>query len=154
VGFGTEVFKMKEFLISFLMQFIPMQYIWIVLGIFVIVLISLIYFLSKYIKYHIILAVLIVVFVLGYAHFEIEKVKKDCQYNTKVLAEELIRMDNESNKVTERIVIKYKEKIKIIKERDNTIAESVKKQITDKENSECKIPKSFIDLHNNFIQKR
>jgi hypothetical protein len=64
------------------------------------------------------------------------------------LQAEIDRKNSESEKVTEKIVTEYVEKIKVVKEKGNVIVKEVPKYITKESDDKCTIPKSFIVLHN------
>lgn len=60
---------------------------------------------------------------------------------------EMDRKDAESAVVTEKIVTKYVEKVKVVKEKGDVIVKKVPEFITVKSDAECVIPKSFVLLH-------
>ena len=64
------------------------------------------------------------------------------------LQAEIDRKNSDSEKVTEKIVTEYVEKIKVVKEKGNVIVKEVPKYITKESDDKCTIPKSFIVLHN------
>ena len=61
--------------------------------------------------------------------------------------EEIARIEKESHQVTEKIVIQYKEKIKVVKEKGDVIIKKVPEYITKESDNNCTIPKSFVVLH-------
>lgn len=52
-----------------------------------------------------------------------------------------------SAQVTQKIVTKYVDKVKIVKEKGDVIIREVPKYISEKSDTECVIPKSFVMLH-------
>jgi hypothetical protein len=64
------------------------------------------------------------------------------------LQAEIDKKNNESAKVTEKIVTEYVTKTKVIKEKGDVIVKEVPKYITKESDDKCTIPKSFIVLHN------
>lgn len=61
--------------------------------------------------------------------------------------EEIARIEKESQKVTEKIVVEYKEKIKVVKEKGDVIIQKVPEYITKESDTKCVIPNSFVVLH-------
>lgn len=63
------------------------------------------------------------------------------------LQAEIDRKNAVSAEVSEKIVTKYVEKVKFVKEKGDVIVKKVPEYITVKSDSECVIPKSFVLLH-------
>lgn len=63
------------------------------------------------------------------------------------LQAEIDKKDAVSAQVTEKIVTQYVNKVKIIKEKGDVVIKEVPKYITEKSDSECTIPNSYIVLH-------
>lgn len=61
--------------------------------------------------------------------------------------EEIARIEKESAKVTEKIVVEYKEKVKVVKEKGDVIVQKVPEYITKESDAQCVIPNSFVVLH-------
>ena len=61
--------------------------------------------------------------------------------------EEIARIEQESQQVTEKVVIQYKEKIKVVKEKGDVIIKKVPEYVTKESDNNCTIPKSFVVLH-------
>lgn len=61
--------------------------------------------------------------------------------------EEIARIEKESQQVTEKIVVEYKEKIKVVKEKGDVIIQKVPEYITKESDTKCVIPNSFVVLH-------
>lgn len=61
--------------------------------------------------------------------------------------EEIARIEKESQQVTEKVVIQYKEKIKVVKEKGDVIIKKVPEYVTKESDNNCTIPKSFVVLH-------
>lgn len=61
--------------------------------------------------------------------------------------EEIARLEKQSGVVTEKVVIQYKEKVKIVKEKGNVIIRKVPEYITRESDAKCIIPNSFVVLH-------
>lgn len=61
--------------------------------------------------------------------------------------EEIARIEKESQKVTEKIVVEYKEKVKVVKEKGDVIIQKVPEYITKESDTKCVIPNSFVVLH-------
>lgn len=61
---------------------------------------------------------------------------------------EIARLDKESGKVTTQIETKYVDRVKTITKKGETRIEYVDRWITNKDNDDCKLPDSFISLHN------
>ena len=63
------------------------------------------------------------------------------------LQAEIDKKDAVSVQVTEKIVTRYVDRVKIIKEKGNVIIKEVPKYITEKSDAECIIPQSYVVLH-------
>ena len=61
--------------------------------------------------------------------------------------EEIARIEKESQQVTEKIVVEYKEKIKVVKEKGDVIIQKVPEYITKESDTKCVVPNSFVVLH-------
>ena len=61
--------------------------------------------------------------------------------------EEIARIEKESQKVTEKIVVEYKEKVKVVKEKGDVIIQKVPEYITKESDTKCVVPNSFVMLH-------
>ena len=61
--------------------------------------------------------------------------------------EEIARIEKESQQVTEKIVVKYKEKVKVVKEKGDVIIQKVPEYITKESDTKCIVPNSFVVLH-------
>lgn len=61
--------------------------------------------------------------------------------------EEMARIEKESQQVTEKIVVEYKEKIKVVKEKGDVIIQKVPEYITKESDTKCVVPNSFVVLH-------
>jgi len=60
---------------------------------------------------------------------------------------ELAKKDTASAEVTTKIITKYVDKVKVVKEKGDVIIKEIPKYITEKSDAECNIPKSFVVLH-------
>ena len=61
--------------------------------------------------------------------------------------EEIARIEKESQQVTEKIVVEYKEKVKVVKEKGDVIIQKVPEYITKESDTKCVVPNSFVVLH-------
>ena len=61
--------------------------------------------------------------------------------------EEIARIEKQSQQVTEKIVVEYREKIKVVKEKGDVIIKKVPEYITKESDAQCVIPNSFVLLH-------
>ena len=61
--------------------------------------------------------------------------------------EEIARIEKESQQVTEKIVVQYKEKVKVVKEKGDVIIQKVPEYITKESDTKCIVPNSFVVLH-------
>ena len=57
-------------------------------------------------------------------------------------------------KVTEKVVTKYVDRIKIVKEKGDTIVQYIPQYITSEDNSNCTVPVGFTRLWNSAIQNQ
>jgi hypothetical protein len=135
-------------MVNLILSWIPQQYIYIAVVFFVLLLITIFYVLSRLIRPYILLCTFITVGTILFANYKITKLVNECQYNIKTVTEQLLQLENKSTEVTERIVVKYKDRIKYIQQKQKEIKADIKQNITEKEDNECKIPESFIELHN------
>lgn len=67
---------------------------------------------------------------------------------------EIARIEKESKQATEKIVVKYKEKIKIVKEKGNVIVQKVPEYITKESDTQCVVPNSFVMLHDSAAKNQ
>ena len=135
-------------MVNFILSFIPQQYL-IIVGVFLfLLLVCIFYVLSRFIKWYILLCILITVGTILFADYRIGKIIKDCQYNMKSVTEQLMELDNKSNQITEKIVVQYKDRIKYITKKEIQIKNEIKEKITEQDDKDCKIPDAFIELHN------
>lgn len=65
----------------------------------------------------------------------------------RIQQEEIARLQAQSEVVTEKVVTKYIERVKVVKEKQNAIIKEVPKYITKEADANCTIPKSFVVLH-------
>lgn len=75
-------------------------------------------------------------------------VEMEWRQKARELQAEIDRKDAVSAEVTEKIVTKYVDKVKIVKEKGNVIVKEIPKYITKESDANCVIPNSFIVLHN------
>lgn len=61
--------------------------------------------------------------------------------------EEIAKLEAASHEVTEKVVIQYKQKVKVVKEKGDVIIQKVPEYITKESDSKCVIPNSFVVLH-------
>lgn len=61
--------------------------------------------------------------------------------------QEVARIEKESKAATEKIVIQYKEKIVVVKEKGNVIIQKVPEYITKESDAKCDVPNGFVVLH-------
>ena len=72
------------------------------------------------------------------AKWDIEKAKTTA---------EIQRLTDESKKITEKIVIEYVDKVKVVTRKGDTVVQYVNKYITDSSDTKCIIPKNAVLLH-------
>ena len=61
--------------------------------------------------------------------------------------QEVARIEKESAEATEKVVIKYKEKIVVVKEKGDVIIQKVPEYITKESDAMCVVPNGFVVLH-------
>lgn len=67
---------------------------------------------------------------------------------------EIARIEKESQQVTEKVVIQYKEKVKVVKEKGDVIIQKVPEYITKESDTKCVIPNSFVVLHDSAAKNQ
>jgi hypothetical protein len=117
-------------------------------GILVSYFISIIPFISKYklpIRFISIAVLLLGIFSEGGIMYraEMDKVRA-----------EIARIEKESKQVTEKVVTKYIEKTKVIKETGDVIVKNVPVYVTKESDNACIIPNGFVSLHDSAAKNK
>lgn len=96
------------------------------------------------------IAVILAAVVLGLSSYMSGLKAERAVWNAKVeeLQKQLEEKNNQSEKVTEKIVIRYKDKVKVVKEKGDEIIKEIPVYITKEVDSGCKLTPSVSMLHN------
>ena len=138
----------------FLLNFIPDSYILyainisLIAGIVGTVLGFFLGFLPIIGRYSIPLKIISIILLVGGAYFKGSySVESDCRNRMDAMEEHMIEKNLESKQVTQKVITKYVETVRIVKEKGDVIIKEVPKYITKESDAKCDIPKSFVVLH-------
>ena len=70
-------------------------------------------------------------------------------YNVKILEQEkqIAELETKREKVTVQVVTEYVDRVKIVKEKGDTVVKYVDRYITAEDDAKCSIPTKFVSLH-------
>ena len=89
----------------------------------------------------------------GYIGYKLSKAEWKNKYNRiqvelAQIREENLRLEAESEKITVNEVIRYVDRVRVVREKAQEIIREVPVYITPEDNDRCVIPDGFISLHN------
>ena len=96
------------------------------------------------------IAQLISVLILAFALYMEGGISNEISWNAKIneLKLELAAKETQSVEITTKIITKYVDRVKIVKETGDVIIKEIPKYITTIDDSKCTIPNGFVMLHN------